>query len=268
MAAEEDTALPVRASGAVSVKETGFAYIEKVTPNSNPDKYILKPMKIHFPESTVAAILGPSGCGKTTLLNVLTDSLQPNVSAYADVRLPGMTAFVPQDDRLHGFYTCRSYMMHYARLAGIHKEPDIEDRIDKLLKQLGLFEQANTIVGDLFFKGLSGGQQRRLSVALEALTEPQALFLDEPTSGLDAESALQVMKFLKDYVRAAAGRRVILTIHQPSSFIWEIIDHITLLSKGKLMYEGPRDGMENFFAACQYPTPVGWNPADHYVMVR
>jgi len=121
------------------------------------------------------------------------------------VSLPGPAAFVPQDDRLHGFFTSKSYLEHYSRLAG--KTPNPQE-IDNLLQDMGLTDQANTIVGDLFLKGLSGGQKRRLSIALEALTGPKNFFLDEPTSGLDAESALQVMEFLKDYARAAPGRRV------------------------------------------------------------
>jgi ABC-type multidrug transport system ATPase subunit len=136
-----------------------------------------------------------------------------------------------------------------------------------LLKQLGIWDQANTIVGDLFLKGLSGGQKRRLSIALEALTEPVLLCLDEPTSGLDAESALQVMEFLRQYANSGGGRRVIITIHQPSSFIWQTIDNVILLAKGKLMYGGRRPQMESFFTQVGYPTPVGWNPADHYVTV-
>jgi hypothetical protein len=75
------------------------------------------------------------------------------------------------------------------------------------------------------------------------------------------------MEFLKTYVRAAAGRRVILTIHQPSSFIWQMLDNVVLLSKGKLMYEGPRQNIEAFFAANEHRTPAGWNPADHYVIM-
>ena len=92
------------------------------------------------------------------------------------VHLPGETAFVPQDDRLHGFYTCRKYLEHYARLSGISKLPETKDKIDNLLKSMGLSDQAKTKVGDIFFKGLSGGQKRRLSVALEALTEPINFF--------------------------------------------------------------------------------------------
>ncbi|KAL7567047.1 hypothetical protein ACA910_002775 [Epithemia clementina (nom. ined.)] len=245
----------------------GWAYIQQVSPKSDTTRRLLSPMTVHFPESAVTAILGPSGSGKTTLLSVLTDSLPSNVMALAEVHLPGLSAFVPQDDRLHGFYTCHSYMHHYARLAGLGHVQDLDARINRLLQQMGLAEQAHTIVGDLFFQGLSGGQKRRLSIALEALSEPQTLFLDEPTSGLDAESAFQVMQFLKEYVRGASGRRVILTIHQPSSFIWEIIDHAILLSKGRVMYDGARPAMEDFFATQQYPTPAGWNPADHYVTI-
>jgi len=195
----------------------------------------------------------------------VTNSLQSNVTAQAVLDLAGHASYCPQDDRLHGFFTCRSYMKHYARLTGISKQPGIDEKIDTLLSQLGLSEQADTIVGDLFFKGLSGGQKRRLSVALEALSDPTNFFLDEPTSGLDSESALKIMEFLHDY--AVSGRRVILTIHQPSAFIWDTIDHVILLSKGKLMYEGPRTAMESFFAESGYPTKEGWSRSDHYVSV-
>jgi ABC-type multidrug transport system ATPase subunit len=101
------------------------------------------------------------------------------------VHLPGHSSFVPQDDRLHGFFTAKSYMRHYAKLSGFSlPKGELNTKIDTLLSQLGLAEQKDTIVGDLFLKGLSGGQKRRLSVALEALTDPLNLFLDEPTSGL------------------------------------------------------------------------------------
>ena len=73
------------------------------------------------------------------------------------------------------------------------------------------------------------------------------------------------MKFLKAYVNQSKGRRVILTIHQPSSIIWSLIDNVVLLSKGHLVYQGPRQNIEEFFAHCGSPTPPNFNPADHYV---
>eukprot|EP00934_Nitzschia_sp_Nitz4_P009418 Nitzschia sp. Nitz4//scaffold142_size57810//52068//54174//NITZ4_006501-RA/size57810-processed-gene-0.52-mRNA-1//1//CDS//3329536406//9408//frame0 len=243
----------------------GYALIQSV--ETTAGKQLLHPMKILFPEGTITAILGPSGAGKSTLLSILTDSLSMNSKGKADIHLPGLIAMVPQEDRLHGFYTVKSYMMHYARLAGIHlpASKSLNDFVDDLIASLGLTEQADTIVGDLFLKGLSGGQKRRLSIALEALSGPSNFFLDEPTSGLDAESAFQVMEFLQTYVKATPGRRVILTIHQPSSFIWKRIENVVLLSKGQLVYQGSRVNMEAFFAKHGHPTPIGWNPADHYV---
>jgi ABC-type multidrug transport system ATPase subunit len=239
--------------------------IESVATTGKKGKTLLHPMSITFPENAVTGILGPSGSGKSTLLNLIADHVPMNICAKAAINIQNDTAYVPQDDRLHGFYTCKSYMKHYAKLVGISKNVDIDQRIDTLLEELGLADHANTRVGDIFFQGLSGGQKRRLSIALEALSYPKVFILDEPTSGLDAESALQVMSFLRQYARAAPGRRVILTIHQPSSFIWELIDDVVLLSKGKLMFSGQRSAMETFFESSGFPTPANWNPADFYV---
>lgn len=292
--------------------------------NANSDydlASVMRPTNSH----SVMILSFTAGCGKSTILSVLTDSIQSNIRGKADgkndrwlsvfgvyfrkttqgitvsnlfitfaVLLPGANGFVPQDDRLHGFFTVKSYMKHYSRLAGLKHTPELDKEIDELISDLGLTEQAGTIVGDLFLKGLSGGQKRRLSIGLEALTQPAVsiildwssctlpcllssyltltfhlqtknLFLDEPTSGLDAESALQVMTFLKKYARAGTGRRVILTIHQPSTMIWQLIDNIVLLSKGKLMYQGSRSAMEGYFASIGCPTELGWNSADHYI---
>jgi ABC-type multidrug transport system ATPase subunit len=244
----------------------GFAQIDTV--ETSKGVRLLHEMNLTFPEGTVTAILGPSGAGRSTLLQVLTDSMPANVVGVGSIHLPGASAFCPQEDQLHGFFTVESCMHHYARLAGMNKvytKAELETKIDNLLLEMGMMEHRNTIVGDVFLKGLSGGQKRRLSICLEALTEPCNFFLDEPTSGLDAESAFQVMEFLRNYVHAAAGRRVILTIHQPNSFLWRKIDHVILLSKGKLVYEGRRSKMEAFFATNGHPTPKSWNPADHYV---
>jgi len=243
---------------------SGYARIVSV--KTSKGKQILHDMNLCFPEGSITAILGPSGAGKSTLLQLMTDSLPSNANGAADVHMPGTTAFVPQDDLLHGFFTVRSYLKHYANLSGLAgTRAERDAAIDELIKDMGLWEQCNTIVGDVFLKGLSGGQKRRLSICLEALSGPNNFVLDEPTSGLDAESALQVMEFLKKYVLAARGRRVVLTIHQPNGFIWNLVDNCILLSKGQLVYEGPRSEMEAFFALQKHPTPPEWNPADWYV---
>lgn len=174
-------------------------------------------------------------------------------------------SMVPQDDRLHGFYNCESYLEHYTKLSGQKLDFSSKQKISDLLADLGLKESKDVRVGDVFLKGLSGGQKRRLSIALEANSYPNILFLDEPTSGLDSESAYRVMEFLHNYTRTGGGRQVILTIHQPSSYLWELIDNVVLLAKGKLIYSGPRHLMETFFEVNGHPTPPNYNPADHYV---
>jgi ABC-type multidrug transport system ATPase subunit len=185
--------------------------------------------------------------------------------AKGEVDLPGESAYVPQGDSLHGFYTCDAYMKHYARLSGSTVTPEIENEIESLFDSLGLTSHKDTIVGDIFLRGLSGGQKRRLSVALEALTSPLNFFLDEPTSGLDSDSALRLVQFLKKYARDAPGRRIVLTIHQPSSFILEELDNIILLSEGRLVYQGKNSVMEDFFESSGFPTPPHYNPMDHYI---
>lgn len=113
---------------------------------------------------------------------------------------------------------------------------------------------------------LNPGQKKRLSIALESLSRPETLILDEPTTNLDVESSFQVMKFLSDYSRVP-GRRVIITVHDPSSYVWRMIDNVVLLSKGKLMYQGPRNEIEAFFAKYERPCPPHFNPSDHYITV-
>jgi ABC-type multidrug transport system ATPase subunit len=224
-------------------------------------------MRVEFPAGSLTAILGPSGSGKTTLLDFVTGNMSGGVKAKGEVSFDGTLAYVPQQDHLHGFYTPQSYMEHYARLSGQTVDEYTKANIDNMLGALGLSDCKDVRIGDIFLKGLSGGQKRRLSVALEANSSPKMFVLDEPTSGLDSESAYQLIKFLQTYSRGIGRRRVIITIHQPSSFLWELIDNVVLLSKGKLIYQGPRSGIESFFASNGHPTPPNYNPADHYVTV-
>jgi len=218
-------------------------------------------------------------------------TLGSSVLASGHVALPDDDAYVPQDDRLHSFYTCQSYMRHYARLNGMlplmdccssssssghlpvsNNKIDVDALIADKLSEVGLTAQKNTVVGGMFQRGLSGGQKRRLSVALEALSSPLNLFLDEPTSGLDSESALALINYLQSYARGTdpktgRRRRVILTIHQPSSQIWERIDNVVLMAEGRLMYQGPRTEMPDFFATYGHPVPRNYNMADHAIEV-
>ncbi len=172
--------------------------------------------------------------------------------------------FIPHEDHLHGFYTCRWYMTHYTCLVGLEDNFTNAKLCMDLLLELGMAAHADTRVGDEFYSGLNRGQKRRLSVALEALSNPETLFCDEPTTGLDSESAYQIMRFLRSYA-SAPGRRVVVTLHEPSSLLWQYIDNVVLLSEGKLVYQGPKAEMGSFFSLNDCPCPPRCNPADHYV---
>jgi ABC-type multidrug transport system ATPase subunit len=225
------------------------------------------------------AIMGPSGCGKTTLLNVLA---RRDASAHATVaaevlvngQMPSLadfrqlSSYVEQDDALIGALTVRETLYFAARLSlsGMSSATERIHRIEQLIQAFGLTEQANTIIGTLVKKGISGGQRRRVSVAAQLISAPKILFLDEPTSGLDSEASLNVMSFVKS-VTKANGLIVISSIHQPSTTTFELFDKLLLLSRGKTCYFGALDGIRSYFEGIGFPLPLYANPADYLLSI-
>jgi len=211
------------------------------------------------------AIMGPSGSGKTTLLDLLTQNIRSSLSYEGIVDAQGSIKYVPQEDFLHGFYTVREYFNHYISLTYKGISEAARNEIIKTNAELtGLTSALDTKVGDVFRKGLSGGQKRRLSIALELVSKPDILVLDEPTSGLDSMSAFHIVEVLKKL--ANEGICVICTLHQPSSQIWALIDKIFLLAKGYTCYLGSTDGAKGFFESTGKMMPTNnYNPADYYI---
>lgn len=113
---------------------------------------------------------------------------------------------------------------------------DIKSHVDGTILELGLQDCADTVIGNWHLRGISGGEKKRLSIALEILTKPLLLFLDEPTSGLDSASAFFVTQTLRNIARD--GRTVISSIHQPSSEVFALFDDLFLLSGGETVYFG------------------------------
>ncbi|EKX42629.1 hypothetical protein GUITHDRAFT_73695 [Guillardia theta CCMP2712] len=136
-------------------------------------------------------------------------------------------------------------------------------RADNVTHVLGLDSCSNTIVGDVFRKGLSGGQLRRLSIAVELVRNPSILLLDEPTSGLDSAAAENIMKHLSHL--AKTGTTIICTIHQPPSEVWANFDKFLLLSRGKCLYFGAANNAVDYFERMEYPCPGQSNPADFFL---
>ncbi|KAJ9599055.1 hypothetical protein L9F63_010447, partial [Diploptera punctata] len=132
--------------------------------------------------------------------------------------------------------------------------------VNEILELLGLFKVKDTLAGKL-----SGGEQKRLSIGVELLTNPPVMFFDEPTSGLDSVSSLQMVSYLK--CLAQAGRTVICTIHQPSSRLFEMFDDIYLLAEGQCLYSGPLEQLTNVLEQQGFICPKYYNRADFAIEI-
>ncbi|MBU0488184.1 MAG: ATP-binding cassette domain-containing protein [Bacteroidetes bacterium] len=205
--------------------------------------------RFNFSEESgnLVGIMGGSGVGKSTLLNVLNGNLKPQsgqilingYDVHADTRqLEGMIGFVPQDDLLIEELTVYQNLYYNARLCFSNfSKSQINDAVKRVLEDLDLWEIRNLTVGNSLNKFISGGQRKRLNIALELIREPAVLFVDEPTSGLSSMDSEMVMDLLKELT--LKGKLIIVNIHQPSSDIYKMFDKLLVLDKGGyLIYAG------------------------------
>lgn len=147
-------------------------------------------------------------------------------------------AYVTQEDVLLGTLTVReniTYSAHLRLPTSMTKE-EINGIVDGTIIEMGLQDCSDRLIGNWHLRGISGGEKKRLSIALEILTRPSLLFLDEPTSGLDSASAFFVIQTLRNVARD--GRTIISSIHQPSSEVFALFDDLFLLSGGETIYFG------------------------------
>ncbi|MFI6770176.1 FHA domain-containing protein [Streptomyces sp. NPDC050355] len=217
-------------------------------------KQILKDVSFGVPEKSLVAVIGPSGSGKSTLLKALTgyrpadqgDVLYDNRNLYKQfAELRQRIGLVPQDDILHKELTVQKALRYAAKLRfpGDTAEAEREARIDEVLHELKLHVHKEKKV-----TSLSGGQRKRVSVALELLTKPSLIFLDEPTSGLDPGMDRDVMQLLRGL--ADDGRTVLVVTHSVAEL--GICDKLLVMAPGGgVAYFGPPEEALNFF---QYET--------------
>lgn len=161
--------------------------------------------------------------------------------------------------------TVREAIGMSARLR-LPKEVNKRTRVDEAIATFNLQKAQNTQIGTPGGKkGISGGERKRTSVAMELITEPAILLLDEPTSGLDSYSAFSLVKTLTEYAREK-GKTVAATIHQPSSDIFYLFDDLMLLSEGEVVYYGPVGEVIDYFSRLGFEFPKYCNPADFLFM--
>jgi ABC-type multidrug transport system ATPase subunit len=206
------------------------------------------------------AIMGGSGTGKTTLLSLLNGSMKPQEGTITinghDISEPeakALIGFVPQDDLLIEELTVYQNLWFTAKLcfAGMAEE-ELDRRVMKTLKDLGLDAVKDLKAGSAINKYISGGQRKRLNIALELIREPAVLFLDEPTSGLSSADTEKVINLLKE--QTLKGKLIIVNIHQPSSDVYKLFDRLWLLDRGGYpVFDGnPIDAITYFKEAANY----------------
>nr|GLL47868.1 ABC transporter G family member 11 [Ipomoea trifida] len=244
-----------------------------VTLGNGETQNVLEGLVGYAEPGTFTALMGPSGSGKSTLLDALSGRLAANAFLSGRIVLNGhkaklsfgTAAYVTQDDNLIGTLTVRETISYSAQLRLPDRMPRTEKRalVESTIIEMGLQDCADTVIGNWHLRGISGGEKRRVSIAVEILMRPRLLFLDEPTSGLDSASAFFVTQTLRGLSRD--GRTVIASIHQPSSEVFELFDRLYLLSGGKTVYFGQASEAYEFFAQAGFPCPALRNPSDHFL---
>ncbi|CAG2162948.1 unnamed protein product, partial [Oppiella nova] len=224
---------------------------------------ILKNVSGEVSAGQLLAIMGSSGAGKTTLLNVLTARNLSKLVVCGDVLLNGevvdantitsVSAYVQQQDLFVPVLTVREHLIFHSLLRMDPNLPQKErtDRVNEVILRFSLTKCAGTRIGSsTTFKGISGGESKRLAFASEYLTDPSIMFCDEPTSGLDSFMAQSIVQELKSM--ASEGRTVICTIHQPSSQVFELFEHLLLLADGRVAFMGKTDEAMDYFSSLGY----------------
>ena len=211
----------------------------------------------------LVAIMGGSGVGKSTLLGIMNGNIRPNEGSITVNGYPldapearQLIGFVPQDDLLIEELTVYQNLWFTARLCFARlSDQEIKARVENVLKELDLEGIKDLEVGSPIRKTISGGQRKRLNIALELIREPAILYLDEPTSGLSSSDSEKVIMLLKEQTHR--GKLVVVNIHQPSSEIYKLFDRLWLLDRGGYpIYDGnPIEAIIYFKQAAKYTDP-------------
>ncbi|KAJ3396090.1 hypothetical protein HDU80_010069 [Chytriomyces hyalinus] len=235
------------------------------------EKVILDGISGEVQSGKMTAILGPSGAGKTTFMNVLMGKL---ARSSGQISINGissemhtfrkMIGYVPQDDIMLQELTVREVIEYSAkaRLPRDWSPQQMNELVDSILKVLSLEHIAHSIIGDELNRGISGGQRKRVNIAMELASAPLAIFLDEPTSGLDSTAALKVSQILRSVSRV--GLTVVAIIHQPRIEIFNTFDDVLMIVPGgQTAYFGPVKQAQPYFEnALGFVFGKESNPAD------
>lgn len=222
----------------------------------NKNKQGLHDINLKEESGKLVGIMGGSGAGKSTLLKILNGLSAPTKGAVlingisihsGNPAIAGQIGYIPQDDLLIEDLTVFQNLFYSAKLSfGNLDDEAITKRCNEVLSDIGLFEARNLKVGNPLEQTISGGQRKRVNIALELIREPGILFVDEPTSGLSSRDSENIMDLLKELT--LKGKLVFVVIHQPSSDIFKMFDKLFILDTGgyPIYYGNPIDAVVYF----------------------
>ncbi|CAH0592221.1 unnamed protein product [Chrysodeixis includens] len=218
----------------------------------------------------LVALMGSSGAGKTTLLAAISRRDKSAMTGYLMLngRLAGadlisrISGFVPQEDLAIEDLTVAEHMEFMARMMMDKRATKMvrARRVQLMLSELGVNNCDKTKLKDL-----SGGERKRVALAVQLLNDPPILFCDEPTTGLDSWGAAAVVSRLRKL--AIGGKLVVCSVHQPASGVFELFHQVVLLANGRTAFHGTIEQADEFFASLNYKCPLGFNAAEYYISI-
>ncbi|KAJ3517350.1 hypothetical protein NLJ89_g561 [Agrocybe chaxingu] len=260
-------------SDVVSVPSSvlSFTHLGYSVKTKEGSKLLVDDVSVDVRPGELLAIMGPSGSGKSTLLDLMSfrkTSIAGGLAVLNGQVLDASTmhkisSFVEQEDALLGVLTVWESVSYALRLhLPNFPRKQVNERVDRVIKALGLQSCANQRIGTPIRRGISGGQKRRVTAACAMVTYPRILFLDEVTSGLDSTSAREVVSAISSLAKAE-GIIVIASIHQPPLETLSQFTKLMFLAEGKMCYFGRVDELEGFFEKWGRPVGRFTTPSDH-----
>ncbi|XP_067682039.1 ATP-binding cassette sub-family G member 5-like [Haliotis asinina] len=239
-------------------------------------KTVLNNITMSLKGGRITALIGSSGSGKTSLLDVIACRGGGQLTGQVYFRnkpckpevMKRHASYVMQADTLLPNLTVKETLIYTAflKLPGTMTKKGVESKVQEVIEQMGLRHVADSRIGGQVTRGVSGGEKRRVTIAIQLLQDPEILLLDEPTSGLDSYTSRYLVMNLAELAHRE-GKIVLLSIHQPRSDIFKLLDEIAILTQGHLAYCGTTSGLVPYFTDAGYPCPRYANPLDVYIDV-